>query len=146
MAKSPSKNGLLHQFDAEIIARLNLQAVDLPTNREIEYPGNLIDHLYFLEAGCASMTTALKDGCQAEVALAGTEAVLGVSALMGTKRSLNRVYMQIAGRGYRMRTAVAACEFKRGEMFQDLTLRYLQAQFIQSAQTAGCNAYHSVEP
>ena len=145
MTKAPFRNGLLHRFSAEIIGRLDLQAVDLPTNCEIEFPGNPIEHLFFLEDGCASMTTTFKDGAQAEVALAGTEAVLGASALMGTRRSLNRVYMQIAGRGYKMKTAVAALEFKRGGAFQDLTLRYLQAQFIQSAQTAGCNAHHSVE-
>jgi hypothetical protein len=34
---------------------------------------------------------------------------------------------------------------KRAEQFHDLTLRCLQAQFIQSAQTAACNARHTVE-
>ena len=91
------------------------------------------------------MTTTFSDGGQVEVALAGSEAVLGASVLMGTKLSLNRVFMQVAGHGYSVRTALAAAEFKRCEMFQDLTLRYLQAQFVQSAQTAGCNARHTLE-
>ena len=65
--------------------------------------------------------------------------------MMGTRRSLNRVYMQIAGYGYSSPTAIATKEFKRAGKFHDLTLRYLQAQFIQSAQTAGCNARHTVE-
>ncbi len=139
------KNLLLRKFDAALIARLDLRPVDLPLNREIEIPGNRIDHLFYLEWGMASMTTTFSDGTQVEVALAGTEAVLGASVLMGTKLSLNRVYMLVAGNGYSIRTAVAKAEFSRCEMFQDLTLRYLQAQFIQSAQTAGCNARHSVE-
>jgi len=138
-------NGLLHRFNASIIRRLDLQPVDLPVNRQIEFPGNPIDHLFFIEEGIASMTATFKDGFQVEIALAGTEAVLGASALMGTKRSLNRVYMQVGGHGFMTRTSLAASEFKRGELFQDLTLRYLQAQFIQSAQTAGCNARHSIE-
>lgn len=139
------KNGLLHRFNVDIIRRLDLQPVELPVNREIEFPGNPIDHLFFIEEGIASMTATFKDGFQVEIALAGTEAVLGASVLMGTKRSLNHVYMQVGGHGYTTRTSLAAFEFKRGELFQDLTLRYLQAQFIQSAQTAGCNARHSIE-
>jgi len=139
------KNRLLHRFNADIIRRLDLQPVELPVNREIEFPGNPIDHLFFIEEGIASMTATFHDGFQVEIALAGTEAVLGASVLMGTRRSLNRVYMQVGGRGFMTKTALASSEFKRGELFHDLTLRYLQAQFIQSAQTAGCNAHHTVE-
>ena len=145
MTHAPFKNLLLCKFDPQLIARLDLRAVDLPLNREIEFPGNRIEHLFFIEEGMASMTTTFSDGGQVEVALAGAEAILGASVLMGTKLSLNRVFMQVAGHGYSMRPAVAALEFRRCEMFQDLTLRYLQAQFIQSAQTAGCNARHSLE-
>ncbi|WP_128915529.1 Crp/Fnr family transcriptional regulator [Granulicella sibirica] len=145
MAHLPFKNVLLSKFDAQLIERLELRPVDLPLNREIENPGSRIDNLFFLEEGMASMTTTFSDGGQVEVALAGAEAVLGASVLMGTKLSLNRVFMQVPGHGYSVRAAVAAVEFRRCEMFQDLTLRYLQAQFIQSAQTAGCNARHSLE-
>jgi CRP-like cAMP-binding protein len=141
----PYKNGLLRKLDAKIIMRLDLQRVDLPVGREIEYPGKPIDHLFFLEEGMASMTTTFGDGSQVEVALGGWESVQGASVLMGTKKSLNRVYMQVPGYGYTTRTCLAAAEFKRCSVFQDLTLRYLQAQFIQSAQTAGCNAHHTVE-
>ena len=139
------KNGLLQRFDSETIERLDLRAVDLPVNREIEFPGNPIDHLFFIEEGMASMTTTFDDGFQVEVALAGWESVQGASVLMGTRKSLNRVYMQVAGHGYSTKTSLATAEFKRCGVFQDLTLRYLQAQFIQSAQTAGCNAHHSVQ-
>ncbi|MDW5266953.1 MULTISPECIES: Crp/Fnr family transcriptional regulator [Acidobacteriaceae] len=139
------KNEVLRRLEPAIIERLDLRPVELPAGREIEYPGNHIDHLFFIEEGIASMTTTFKDGFQVEVALAGSESVLGASSMMGTKRSLNRVYMQVAGHGYSSQTALATNEFKRAERFHDLTLRYLQAQFIQSAQTAGCNARHSIE-
>ena len=139
------KNSLLQRFDSEVIGRLNLHTVDLPVGREIEYPGNHIDNLFFLEEGIASMTATFRDGIQVEIALAGFEAVLGASSMMGTRRSLNRVYMQVGGHGFSCPIDAATIEFKRGEKFQDLTLRYLQAQFIQSSQTAGCNARHTIE-
>lgn len=139
------KNVILQKLDPESVERLELQRVELPVNREIEFPGNGISQLFFIEEGIASMTVTFEDGFEVEVALAGQEAVLGTSSMMGTRRSLNRVYMQIGGYGYSSSMAVATKEFKRAEQFHDLTLRYLQAQFIQSAQTAGCNARHSVE-
>jgi len=145
MSQGPFKNGLLQRFDSKTIERLDLKAVELPVNHEIEFPGNRIEHLFFIERGMASMTTTFDDGSQVEVGLAGWESVQGASVLMGTKKSLNRVYMQVAGHGYSTITSLAREEFKRCSVFQDLTLRYLQAQFIQSAQTAGCNARHSVQ-
>jgi CRP-like cAMP-binding protein len=141
----PYKNRLLAALSPAALARLELHPADLPVGREIEFPGQHIDHLIFIEDGIATMTVTFQDGSQTEVALAGTESVLGASSMMGTKRSLNRVYMQIGGYGYTSRTTLATLEFKRGEQFHDLTLRYLQAQFIQCAQTAGCNAHHTIE-
>jgi hypothetical protein len=139
------RNVILQRLSTEVIDRLELRRVELPVNREIEFPGNGIAHVFFIEEGIASMTVTFGDGFEVEVALAGREAILGTSSMMGTRRSLNRVYMQIGGYGYSSVMDVATKEFKRAEQFHDLTLRYLQAQFIQSAQTAGCNAHHTLE-
>jgi len=94
------KNTLLKALGGDILERLRLQPVKFGLKHEIENPGDLIDHLYFLEEGMASMTTSFKDGSQVEVGMFGYESVIGVSALMGTKKSLNRIYTQIAGHGY----------------------------------------------
>ena len=145
MNQSAYKNAVLQRLDPKVIERLDLQPVDLPVNREIERPGSHIHHIFFIEDGIASMTTSFADGTEVEVAFAGRESVLGASSMMGTKKSLNRVYMQITGHGFSAQTDTATREFKLGETFHDLTLRYMQAQFIQSAQTAGCNARHSLE-
>lgn len=138
-------NKILRSLPHDARARLSLKPIDLPVNHEIEYPGSAIANLFFLESGMASMTTTFLDGTQAEIAMGGIESAIGASALVGVRRSLNRVYMQIAGTGYTSALASAAAEFRRFGTFHDLCLRSLQAQFIQSAQTAGCNARHSVE-
>jgi hypothetical protein len=64
---------------------------------------------------------------------------------MGTKRSLNRVYTQIAGYGYSSPVEAARAEFRRGGLFQTLALRYVQTQLVQAIQSAGCNATHNFE-
>ena len=139
------KNTLLKALDGNVIARLRLQPIRFELKHEIENPGALIDHLYFLEEGMASMTTTFKDGAQVEVGMFGYESVIGVSALMGTKKSLNRVYTQIAGHGYMCHMEDARGEFRLGGAFQSLALRYVQAQLVQAMQSAGCNAKHNIE-
>ena len=138
-------NVILRNLPPEVVQRLDLVRVKLPPEKEIEYPGNEIRHLFFVEDGMASMTTTFLDGSQVEFGVAGYESVLGASALLGTRRSLNRVYMQITGWGYQAKMALALEEFSRHGDFHRLVLRYTQAQFIQSSQTAGCNARHSIQ-
>lgn len=138
-------NTLLRAFPVEIIQRLHLQPIVFELRHEIEFPGRPIEHLYFLEAGMASQTTTFRDGAQVEVGMFGYESVIGVSALMGTRRSLNRVYTQVAGSGYSTSLFCARAEFQRYGMFHDLCLRYVQTQLLQAMQSAGCNARHEVD-
>jgi CRP-like cAMP-binding protein len=139
------KNTLLASLDADVVGRLNLHPVNFELKHEIEFPGKAIEHLYFVEEGMAALTTTFLDGSQVEVGMFGYESVIGVSALMGTKRSLNRVYTQIGGHGYACAVEIARREFDRGGEFQHLTLRYVQTQLVQAIQSAGCHAKHNVE-
>ena len=141
----PFKNALLNALGPDVTARLHLRPVTLELEHEMEYPGNLINYLYFIEDGMASMTTTFRDGGQVEVGMFGKRSVIGVSALMGSKRSLNRVYTQIAGHGYASPVEAARAEFRLGGVFQRLALGYVQAQLVQVIQLAGCNARHTYE-
>ncbi len=140
----PFKNRILRSLDAETIDRLQLKPLTLQAGREIERPGEPIEHLVFIEDGIGSMTNTFKDGFQVEVGMYGVESVMGASALIGTHRSLNKVYMQMSGYGLSCRTSVAAQEFARFGRFHDLVLRSVQAMMIQACQSAGCNAHHSI--
>ena len=139
------QNTLLRTFDKELIGRLHLTPVLFKTGQKIEEPGRPIHNLYFLDSGMASMTTMFLDGSEVEVGMFGHESVIGVSALMGTVQSLNHVYTQIAGMGYRCSYQNALREFERFGVFHNLCLRYVQAQLVQSSQSAGCAAMHNFE-
>ena len=91
MAEPIFKNTLLRRFGAQLIERLRLKPIRFEVGREIEDTGKRIANLYFLEEGMASMTTTFLNGRQVEVGMFGFESVIGVSALMGTRQSLNRV-------------------------------------------------------
>jgi CRP-like cAMP-binding protein len=142
MTTARFKNTVLKHIPAKSIERLHLSPIKLQVEHEIEAPGSEIQKLYFIEEGLGSMTTMFKDGSQVEVGLFGNEAVIGASALIGTIRSLNNIYMQAPGHGFICNIQVAGEEFRRCEEFHDIVLRYVQAQLIQTAQTAGCNGKH----
>src|SRR5580693_472935 len=138
------KNKILQALDSESILRLQLKALKLEVGREIENPGQPIDDLIFIEDGIGSMTTTFEDGFQVEVGMFGVESVMGASALIGTRRSLNKVYMQMTGYGFSCAMPAAALEFARFDRFHDLILRSVQALFVQACQSAGCNAHHNL--
>ena len=144
MNPNPFKNRILHLLDTETIQRLQLKRLSLEAGYEIENPGEPIAHLIFLEDGIGSMTTTFDDGFQVEVGMFGAESVMGASALIGTRRSLNKVYMQLTGYGFACKTEVAVQEFARNQRFHDLVLRYVQALLVQACQSAGCNSHHNI--
>jgi hypothetical protein len=125
---------------ADVIGRLGLRRIELPSRYEIEGPGQAISNLIFLEEGIGSMTTAFESGVQVETSMFGYESIIGVSALMGVKHSLNRIFMQLEGHGYGCTVQAAKEEFERNGDFQRLALRYVQAQLTLSTQNAACNA------
>jgi hypothetical protein len=138
------KNKLLCALDPEITDRLHLRPLKLPSGQEIENPGQPIENLIFIEEGIGSMTTTFQDNFQVEVGLFGYESVMGGSALIGTKLSLNKVYMQMGGHGFSCRTDLAVTEFSRFGRFHDVVLRYQQALLIQACQSVGCIAHHVI--
>ena len=88
MPQSTFRNSLLTALDPEIISRLHLRPVIFDLEHEIEFPREADQPSHFVEEGMASMTTTFQDGSQVEVGMFGYESIIGVSALMGTKRSL----------------------------------------------------------
>ena len=145
MHVGPFANSLLRHMDGDVLSRLQLRRVDLPVRMDLEVPGRRIENLFFLEKGIGSMTTLFENGIQVETSMFGYESVIGISALMGVRKSLNRIFMQLAGFGFACPLAAAEAEFSRNGIFQKLTLRYVQAQLTLSTQNAACNATHTYE-
>ena len=145
MPAGPFRNVLLNQMASDVIARLQLRRVEFPARFELEVPGEGIHSVFFVEEGMGSMTTCFINGVQVETSIFGYESAVGVSALMGTKHSLNRIFMQLAGYGYASPIKAAQTEFERGSIFHTLALRYVQAQLTLSTQNAACNAVHTCE-
>ncbi len=122
-----------------------LEPVDLPLGKVIYEAAQQMEYLYFPTTSMISLLSTMKDGMTAEVGLTGNDGVVGIALFLGGDTTPNRAVVQIAGKAVRLKSLVVKEEFKRGEVFQYLLLRYTQALITQISQTAICNRLHPVE-
>lgn len=146
-ASRPTANWILTALPDEEYARLDphLVPVTLALRQPIYMPLEPIRHIYFPENAMISLVAITSEGASVEVGVVGREGVTGIPALLGVDATPNESMVQIANGALKMRAEVAREEFKRGGVFQDLILRYVQANTIQISQTAACNRLHSID-
>ena len=142
-----TQNSLLAALPDEFYQRLSPQLEPVKLDHaavlyEMEAP---IDYFYFPFDAVVSLVTQMKDGRIVEVGLVGNEGMTGLSALLGQKVSAERAIVQIPNGGTRIKAAVILDEFKRQGKVHDVLLKYANFFMRQIAQTAACNASHTVE-
>ena len=141
------RNRLLALLPAEDFERLrpHLFPVVLVAGEAIYDSGRPADWIYFPTTAVVSFVHTTDSGATTEVGLVGNEGVLGLSLLLGAKSLPDGAIVQIGGEALRAKGKIVADEFWRGNVFQRLLLRYLQALMTQISQTAVCNQMHTVE-
>jgi CRP-like cAMP-binding protein len=146
VARPPTANRILAALPDEEYARLDphLMPVALSLRQNIYKPHEPITHIYFPENSMISIVANLLGGESVEVGVVGREGLAGIPALFGVDSTPNESMVQIANGAFKMRARVAREEFKRGGMFQELVLRYVQVHTIQISQSVACNRMHSV--
>jgi CRP-like cAMP-binding protein len=141
-------NRLLSAFSQPERARLEpyLEPVELGFRQTLVKAEAPIGHVYFLDDAVVSGVTEFPDGEVVEVGVMGAEGCAGLGLLFGNAASVTTALVQVPGHATRMRAA----DFRReivergGESFR-LLLRYASAFNAMVAQTAACNASHTVE-
>jgi CRP-like cAMP-binding protein len=103
-----------------------------------------LSHVYFPTTSIVSLLYVMEDGASAEIAVVGSEGIVGISLFMGGETTPSRAVVQSAGQGFRMHGQRLKEEFKRAPVLH-LLLRYTQALITQMAQTAVCNRHHSLD-
>jgi CRP-like cAMP-binding protein len=122
-----------------------LESVDMSLGEVLFESGGPESHLYFPITAIVSLLYVLEDGSSAEIAVVGSEGVVGISLFMGGESTTSRAVVQSAGHGYRLKASFMKEEFNRSRPVMHLLLRYTQALITQMAQTAVCNRHHSVD-
>jgi CRP-like cAMP-binding protein len=146
-SKSTSKNFLLAALPENQYQRLlpHLEPFALDHGKILYEIGESIKYCYFPFDAVVSLVTQMEDGKIVEVGLVGNEGMTGLPFLLGQKKSAERAIVQIPNGGCRAEADVVLKEFMRGEELHAVLLRYINSLLRQVAQTAACNASHTIE-
>jgi CRP-like cAMP-binding protein len=144
---STPTNRLLASLPRADLARVMpaLEHVDLALGQKLHEPGHAQEHFYFPITCIVSLLGVLQNGESAEVSLTGREGAVGLGLVLGGDTTLTRATVQSAGTALRWKSSALRREMKRGGIVQRMLLRYIQAVWTQTAQSALCNRHHTLE-
>ena len=134
----------LPEADYQRIAS-KLEPMELELGHVLYQNAQRLEYLYFPTTAMVSLLYTMADGMTAEVGITGNEGVVGIALFLGDDTAPNQAVVQIKGTALRLSASTVQAEFKRGEAFQYVLLRYTQALITQISQTAICNRLHPVE-
>lgn len=125
----------------------HLELVPLPVGRVLAPLNERLTHVYFPTTAIVSLLVPLKNGPGEEVAVTGSEGMIGISAFLednGRDAPPGHSVVEHAGQAWRLPANVFARQFDSDREFQRLLLHYTQALITQIAQTVACNRHHRI--
>ena len=138
-------NQLLDRLNAheQALLRPYMVEVTLEVGSVVTEAGQDTEFVYFPTEGVLSLVGATKSGATVEVAIVGREGVASVSAILGRTRLPFRIVTQVAGKAWRVPTAIVVKNLKEcGELHERL-LTYSETVIYQISQSAICNRFHN---
>jgi len=144
---NPVGNKLLGALSAPVLTHLlpHLERAELTLGEVLYTSGSALKFVYFPTTAIISLLNVMVNGASAEIAVVGNDGIVGIAVFMGGITTTHQAVVQSAGDVYRMPVAVLLKEFSDSRELQHLLLRYTQALFTQTAQTAVCNRHHSID-
>jgi CRP-like cAMP-binding protein len=146
---SPSQiqNRLLRTLSSAELDELlpSLQPVPMPLRQVLHRRGDHVDFAYFPETGMISVVVDLEDGSTIEVGTIGNEGVAPSILVLGSEVTRNEAMVQIEGSALRMSADTLRHCLGEHEPLRRHFARYAEIFHQQVAQTAACNAAHSIE-
>lgn len=142
-----SSNRILSRLSAADLALLepHLQSIDLPVHRPLEGRNKRIDHVYFIEAGFASVVADGSGKPSIEIGIIGREGMTGLAIVMGQQRASHDTYVQVAGKGQRISADKLREADERSNTLHRAMLHYAHAFLLQATTTALANGRSKIE-
>ena len=134
-------------FPLEIQQRLRSvgQQIDLPVRKELYQAGYILNYIYFLTAGMASIVVEVENGESVEAGMIGDEGIVGVPALLGSATMKRHCFMQIAGSGFRVPIKMMQSCFDSDAQVRSVVLGFLSSQLLIAEQVTACNRLHTAD-
>lgn len=123
----------------------HLRPVILSSGQIIIESHQKIDVAYFLTGAIVSLVYTAENGSTAEMAIVGSDGMVGTSVFLGGESTCSRAVVAVAGRALQVPAQMLRLEFAGNLSLQRVLLRYTQALITQISQTAVCNRLHSIE-
>lgn len=144
---TPRQNRILAALPADEYARLedDLEWVALSAGQIVLQSGGTPPYVYFPTSSILSRIATGADGASAELAMTGSDGLVGIPLVLGGETSNYKVIVQRSGQAYRLRSEVVCWELDQGGSLRRLCLCYIQAVMTQMAQGVLCNRHHSVD-
>ena len=146
-ARNPPENVLLAALSGADRDRLlpYLRPVTLSLGQIIFESHQRVDVAYFLTGAIVSLVYTAENGSTAEMAIVGSDGLVGTSVFLGGESTCGRALVAVAGQALQVPARVLRLEFAGNLHLQRILLGYIQALITQISQTAVCNRLHSIE-
>jgi CRP-like cAMP-binding protein len=140
-------NRILSRLSRQDFALLesHLEAVDLPVRKSLEAPKKLIEQVYFIESGFASVVANGTSKPGIEVGIIGREGMTGLAIVLGSDRAQHATYVQVAGKGLRISATRLRAADERSITLHRSMLRFAHAFLAQTTATALANGRSKTE-
>jgi CRP-like cAMP-binding protein len=142
-----SRNHILSALSAPDFALLqpNLEATVFPLRHVFENSNKPIKHIFFMEDGIGSVVATGPRGREIEAGIIGREGMSGIPVILGSERSPNEMYVQVAGRGQCLAATSLRTAMAKSASMTSLFLRFAQAFLVQTTHTALANGRGTIE-
>ena len=122
-----------------------LKVVELTQETVLFEVGSEINTVYFPHSGVVSLVVPLASGEMIESAMVGRDGLVGGASALGTRASLFKAIVQIAGSASVLDADRLSSAAEKSAMLRATLCRHEQVVLAQAQQSAACNASHTVE-
>jgi CRP-like cAMP-binding protein len=142
-----SSNRILSPLSRQDFALLepHVEPVDLPVRKALETRRKRIDHIYFIEAGFASVVANGMTKPGIEVGIIGREGMTGLAIVLGGDRAQHATYVQVADKGMRIRADRLREADEQSITLHRALLRFVHSFLGQTTTTALANGRSKTE-
>jgi CRP-like cAMP-binding protein len=122
-----------------------VESVYLSADDVVSEAGVMPLHVYFPHSAIISLTHLLEAGDSIEVAMIGSEGMVGVSVFLGNVSTSTRAIVLRSGLAYRLDASFIRHAFDSCVHAKQIMLRYTQSLLSQFSQVGACTQHHSLE-
>lgn len=121
-----------------------LKVISITPNQVLYEQGDQIDFVYFPIDSVVSGLAIMEDGTTVETSMVGREGLVGISAILGSGRSRQWIWVSISGTALQLDARLLEKRFVHNEQALSSLLRCYRSLVTQVSQRCVCNTRHTI--